>query len=71
MHNINEKLIRELADTASEYGFEEFVIDDGWQSSYGDWGVNREKFPNGLKPVFDYIKSRGMKPGIWISLASA
>lgn len=70
-HNINEKLIFELADAASECGIEEFVIDDGWQSSYGDWGINKEKFPNGLKPVFDYIKSKGMKPGVWISLAAA
>ena len=71
MHNINEKLIYELADAASECGIEEFVIDDGWQESYGDWGINKEKFPNGLKPVFDYIKSKGMKPGVWISLGSA
>jgi alpha-galactosidase len=71
LHNINEKLIRELADAASECGIEEFVIDDGWQDSYGDWGINKQKFPNGLKPVFDYIKSKGMKPGVWISLGAA
>jgi len=70
-HNINEKLIFELADAASECGIEEFVIDDGWQDSYGDWGINKQKFPNGLKPVFDYIKSKGMKPGVWISLGAA
>jgi alpha-galactosidase len=70
-HNINDKLVRELADAASECGIEEFIIDDGWQDSYGDWGVNREKFPDGLKPVFDYIKSRGMKPGVWISIGTA
>ncbi len=37
------------------------------------WGLGNQqgKFPNGLKPVFDYIKSKGMKPGIWISLATA
>jgi alpha-galactosidase len=71
LHNINEKLIFELADAASECGIEEFVIDDGWQDSYGDWGINKQKFPNGLKPVFDYIKSKGMKPGVWISLGAA
>ena len=71
LHNINEELIRELADAASECGIEEFVIDDGWQDSYGDWGINKQKFPNGLKPVFDYIKSKGMKPGVWISLGAA
>ena len=71
LHNINEKMICELADAASECGIEEFVIDDGWQDSYGDWGINKQKFPNGLKPVFDYIKSKGMKPGVWISLGAA
>jgi len=71
LHNINEKLIYELADAAAECGVEEFIIDDGWQDSYGDWGINKEKFPNGLKPVFDYIKSKGMKPGVWISLGAA
>jgi alpha-galactosidase len=49
----------------------EFIIDDGWQSNYGDWMIDKEKFPNGLKPVFDYIKSLGMKPGIWVSVGSA
>jgi alpha-galactosidase len=71
LHNIDEKLIFELADAASECGIEEFVIDDGWQDSYGDWGINKQKFPNGLKPVFDYIKSKGMRPGVWISLGAA
>lgn len=71
LHDINDKMIRELADAASECGIEEFVIDDGWQDSYGDWGINRQKFPEGLKPVFDYIKSKGMKPGLWISLGTA
>jgi alpha-galactosidase len=70
-HDINEQLIYELVDAAAECGIEEFIIDDGWQDSYGDWGINKEKFPNGLKPVFDYIKSKGMKPGVWISLGAA
>ena len=68
---INEKLIMELARSAADAGMKEFVIDDGWQDSYGDWGIDKKKFPNGLKPVFDYIKSLGMKPGLWISIGSA
>lgn len=71
LHNINDKLIYELADAAAECGIEEFIIDDGWQDSYGDWGIDKKKFPDGLKPVFDYIKSKGMKPGLWISLGAA
>ena len=69
--NINEKLVMELAKAAAAAGMKEFVIDDGWEDNYGDWGIDKAKFPNGLKPVFDYIKSLGMKPGLWVSVGSA
>ena len=76
--HIDAKLIRELADAAAECGIEEFVIDDGWQINIsdgkygrGDWAVDEKKFPGGLKPTFDYIKSKGMRPGLWLSLAWA
>lgn len=68
---VNEKLVMELADAAAACGVEEFVIDDGWQVGFGDWEIDYEKFPNGLKPVFDYIKSKGMKPGLWLSMGAA
>jgi len=79
--DINDALIRQLSKAASECGVEEFIIDDGWQLNidphegkhhlYGDWEVDKSKFPDGLKPVFDYIRSLGMKPGLWISIGSA
>ncbi|MFA5533902.1 MAG: alpha-galactosidase [Mariniphaga sp.] len=68
---VDEKLIRELADAAAACGVEEFIIDDGWQVGFGDWEIDYEKFPNGLKPVFDYVKSKGMKPGLWMSMGAA
>ncbi len=68
---VNEKLVKELADAAAASGVEEFVIDDGWQVGFGDWEIDYNKFPNGLKPVFDYIKSKGMKPGLWMSMGAA
>ena len=78
---MDETMIRELAKAAAECGVKEFVIDDGWQLNvhspegkpeyHGDWEVDKKKFPNGLKPVFDYIKSLGMKPGLWVSVATA
>lgn len=68
---IDEKLIMDLAKAAAAAGMKEFVIDDGWQDNYGDWGIDKVKFPNGLKPVFDFIKSLGMKPGLWVSVGSA
>lgn len=80
-HGLDEKLILELAEAAAGCGVAEFVIDDGWQANIdpadggyqllGDWEVDRRKFPNGLRPVFDRIRELGMKPGLWLSLAAA
>ena len=69
--NISEELIKETAEAAAQAGIKEYVIDDGWQDAYGDWGVDYKKFPNGLKPVVDHIKSLGMKAGIWVSIGTA
>ena len=80
--SISDSLIRDVARAASECGIREFVIDDGWQinigaesgqkgGNYGDWMVDKKKFPEGLKSTFDYIRSLGMKPGLWISIGSA
>ncbi|HME56186.1 MAG TPA: alpha-galactosidase [Candidatus Lokiarchaeia archaeon] len=62
MANFNlvlEKLVK--------FGLEYFQIDDGHQPHIGDWEADPEKFPNGLKPVFDAIHARGIKTGLWIN----
>ena len=71
--NFNEKKILEIAKATRDIGAEMFVLDDGWfgkrdddSSSLGDWFVNKNKFPNGLKGLSNGIKNRGMKFGIWI-----
>ena len=69
--DLSEQLILETAKAAAEAGVKEYVIDDGWQDCYGDWGVDRTKFPNGLRPVVEYIKSLGMKAGLWVSIGTA
>ena len=63
-----------LIDAAAKAGCEYFVIDAGWDDSgiwwdsVGEWKESRERFPNGVREVTDYIRSKGMVPGIWLEL---
>lgn len=66
-----EKLIA-IAKQASELGIEMLVMDDGWfgnrfddNRALGDWTVNEEKLPGGLKYLADEVNKLGMKLGIW------
>jgi alpha-galactosidase len=68
---VSDGLVRELATAAAGCGADVLVIDDGWQAGRGDWKVDPQKFPGGLGPTFDHVRSLGMKPGLWISLAEA
>ena len=82
--HVSDTLVRSIARAAADCGLQEFIIDDGWQinmnapettkdwgSNYGDWLIDTVKFKGGFKPVFDYLKSLKMKPGLWMSLGSA
>jgi len=62
-----------LAEKAASIGVDRFVMDDGWfgqrktdHAGLGDWYVNPEKFPHGLKPLIDKIHSLGMDFGLWV-----
>lgn len=63
---------QKLAELAADIGCELFVMDDGWfgerkddWAGLGDWYVNKVKFPNGLNPLIDKVKSLGMRFGLW------
>ena len=69
-HNIEE--LKEIASLASKLGAERFVLDDGWfgkrnddTTSLGDWWLDEVKYPDGLTPLIDHVKSCGMQFGIW------
>ncbi|MHA1368503.1 MAG: glycoside hydrolase family 36 protein [Promethearchaeota archaeon] len=49
-----------------KFGLEYFQIDDGYQIDVGDWEPRPDRFPNGLKPVFNEILKHGVKTGLWI-----
>ncbi|WP_433969753.1 alpha-galactosidase [Tunturiibacter gelidiferens] len=62
-----------LAEKAASIGVERFVVDDGWfgqrstdRAGLGDWYVNPEKFPHGLKPLIDKVHSLHMDFGLWV-----
>ena len=62
-----------LAEKAASLGIDRFVMDDGWfgqrkddHAGLGDWYVNKEKFPNGLKPLIDKVHSLTMDFGLWV-----
>ena len=71
--NVTEPGQMALAEKAAALGVDRFVMDDGWfgqrktdHAGLGDWYVNQEKFPHGLKPLIDKVHSLGMDFGLWV-----
>ncbi|MBC7774107.1 MAG: alpha-galactosidase [Phycisphaerae bacterium] len=44
-----------------------FQIDDGWQTSVGDWLSVKPAFPNGMRHIALKIKEKGLQPGLWLA----
>jgi alpha-galactosidase len=70
---VNEAGQEALAEKAAALGIDRFVMDDGWfgqrkddHAGLGDWYVNKDKFPNGLKPLIDKVHALGMSFGLWV-----
>jgi hypothetical protein len=73
---VTEKDIVETADTISDvllpFGYEYLQIDDGYQKGEGLpelWLNANAKFPHGLDFLPRYIRSKGLRPGIWTNVA--
>ena len=69
LKDINEPLLLDLIDRAADMGFNSFVLDDGWFVD-GEWAVDKEKFPNGLKIISDKARARGMCFGLWFNIGT-
>jgi alpha-galactosidase len=61
-------------DVAADFGAEVFFVDaswyapphGNWYTTVGDWQVNRQRFPQGLKPFRDRAHEKGMLWGLWM-----
>ncbi len=72
--NINEALIKRQADAMvskglKDVGFDHINIDDGFfggrNAATGELLIHKKRFPNGLKPLVEYIHGKGLKAGIY------
>lgn len=72
--NINEELIREVADAMVESGLADagyiyINLDDCWHAAERDENgfpqCDKERFPSGMKALTDYVHSKGLKIGIY------
>jgi alpha-galactosidase len=69
-NDISEENLRAQAEVAARIGLEYFCVDSGWfvggfPEGVGNWILDREKFPNGLKPLADCARTKGMRFGLW------
>lgn len=62
-----------IATEAEKLGIEMLVLDDGWfgernddHRGLGDWYVNTNKLPKGIKGLAEDINKLGMKFGLWV-----
>jgi alpha-galactosidase len=61
-----ERMLQEI-DIAHRLALEIFVMDTGWHGKTGDWEVDRQRFPDGLKAVKARLDQHGMKLGLWFN----
>ncbi len=65
--------VNALVDTAARIGAERLVLDDGWftgrredSRGLGDWQVDPDVWPQGLRPLADRVRGHGMQMGLWV-----
>ena len=65
-HLITDAIVREQADIAARCGFAVMQLDDGWQRDRLGVIPDGKTFPK-FDETCDYIRSRGMRLGLWVS----
>ena len=71
----DEERTKVYAKSAAQLGAKYYVIDCGWHNEepgneiypyVGQWKESKTRFPHGLRATTDFIRSLGMKAGLWI-----
>ena len=70
---VSEDFLKQEIDIAAEIGCELFQVDagwfgdknTGWWDTVGDWHTGN-RLPNGLEPVFEYARKKGLLYGLWV-----
>jgi len=63
-----------IIDRAAALGCEYYCLDCGWYDAgpwwdrVGEWRESPERFPNGLKAVYDYARGKGLRMGMWLEI---
>lgn len=73
--SINATIVRETADAFVNFGFRDvgyhyIIMDDGWEGGRDGNGCifpDKQKFPDGMKSIGDYLHEKGLKFGIYSS----
>ena len=75
----NAARVHMMAPYVKESGCQYYVVDCGWHDSaeiteemamyykFGTWYEDKSRFPDGIRATADYVRSLGMKFGLWIA----
>lgn len=70
-----EENTKRIAPTVAKLGVKYYVIDCGWHNEedgnvvypyVGQWRESKKRFPSGVRKTTDYLRSLGLKAGLWI-----
>ncbi len=78
---VSDEFIRREIDSGADLGLDVVQIDDGWQRGVPDvydedknrlfkgdfWELKTDIFPNGMKPLAEYARERGVELGLWFA----
>lgn len=77
---VSEEIVKIVADMFEseglvDYGWNTIMMDDWWhakkRAADGRPQPDAERFPNGVKPVADYVHSKGMRFGLYTDAADS